>query len=108
MPAKYDRNKVCELKHVHPWFRKELEKRWPHVYIYKPPAGMYGRKGAHDFLFCIDGKFFSVELKAPKGVMTPAQKSTYKVVKEAGGFTECVAGKEDYSVFDRIESWLKG
>lgn len=107
MKPLFDREKISETKHVHPWFKKELEKKWPSVYIFKPPAGQYGKKGAHDFLFCIQGKFFSVELKAPGGKMTPSQESTMGSVKAAGGFTDCVIGKDDM-IFDRIESWLKG
>lgn len=102
----YDKTKLSETKHIHPWFRKELTKRWPKVYIYKPPAGQYGKKGAHDFLFCIDGKFFSIEIKTEKGKMTPAQEHTLREVQSSGGYSGCCYGK-DLTFFDRIESWLK-
>jgi hypothetical protein len=103
----YKKEQISETKHVHPWFKKELLRRWPEAYIYKPPAGQYGRKGAHDFIFCIQGKFFSVEAKVEGNKMTPMQEKTMESIKAAGGMSLCLTGKDD-TIFDRIESWLKG
>jgi hypothetical protein len=99
-------NKMSETKHVHPWFKKELLKRWPKAFVYKPPAGRYGRKGVHDFLLCIDGKFISVEAKLPDNEMTPMQVDIKVKIEEAGGLSLCLKGK-DKSIFDRISEWLK-
>lgn len=99
--------KLNETKHVHPWFKRELLKRYPNVYVYKPPSGAYGKKGAHDFMFCIDGLFFTVEAKVPPNTMTPKQVETQCDVCKAGGFSEQLDGK-DFEIFDRIASHLEG
>lgn len=104
-PPKYQK-KLLETKHVHPWFRKELERRYPNVYIYKPPSGAYGKKGAHDFIFCINGLFFSVEAKVPPNMMTLKQIETRDFVHAAGGFSTQLNGKDD-GIFDQINEYIK-
>ena len=98
--------KLNETKHVHPWFKRELLKRYPNAYVYKPPSGAYGKKGAHDFMFCIEGLFFTVEAKVPGNVMTPKQCETQMDVITAGGFSECLVGK-DLGIFELISNHIK-
>jgi hypothetical protein len=94
-----------ETKHVHPWFKRELLKRYPDAYIYKPPAGAYGKKGAHDFMFCIYGLFFTVEAKVPGNTMTPKQVETQCDVYKAGGFSEGLTGKDE-EIFEKIKNHI--
>ena len=96
--------KITETKHIHPWFTRELLRRYPKAYVYKPQGGAYGKKGAHDFIFCIDGKFFTVEAKVVSNTMSPMQLSTQRNVQGAGGFSECLTGKDE-TIFERIEKW---
>ena len=98
--------KIDEIKHIHPWFKRELLKRYPDAYVYKPPSGAYGKKGAHDFMFCIEGLFFTVEAKIEGNVMTPKQVETQCDVKTAKGFSECLTGK-DPSIFTLIAEHIE-
>lgn len=94
--------KISETKHVHPWFKTRLKRHFPDVYIYKPPAGQFGKKGTHDFIFCIKGLFFSVEIKVGDNKMTPKQVETYDFVLQAGGFSACCTDKDE-SFFDQLK-----
>lgn len=43
------------------------------------------RSGIPDFIFCINGRFRSIELKMPKGKISPIQRFTYDEILKAGG-----------------------
>lgn len=93
-----------EMK-VHGWFRRNLKKRYPNAFVFKPQGGAYGKKGTHDFIFCIDGLFFSVEVKMPGNVMSPMQTKTKRDVLKAGGFSDCLVGRDE-TIFDKIDHWI--
>ena len=83
-----------EMK-VHAWLKKELLRRYPDCYIYKPRAGSYGKKGVPDFICCIDGKFVGIEVKASiKNKPTRSQLEELKKINIAGGIAFVLYGKD--------------
>ena len=66
------------------------------------------RAGVSDFVFLHDGKFFALELKAPKGKPTEAQLAFLDDVNKAGGFSVCADGLD--RALACLEDWglLKG
>jgi hypothetical protein len=93
-----------EMK-IHAWFKRELLKRYPKAYTFKPSGGPYGKKGTHDYIFCIDGLFFSVEIKKENGSVTALQEKTMRDVHAAGGFSAVLRGRSTV-VFDLIAEWI--
>jgi hypothetical protein len=48
------------------------------------PTG-YGRRGPGDFICCANGKFLSIETKAPDGEETELQEEDTKMVRKSKG-----------------------
>lgn len=67
--------------------------------MFKPPAGAYGKKGTPDFFVCLLGEFCAIEVKAdPTREVTPMQKETLRKIREAGGHTLELYGKDQEAV----------
>lgn len=63
------------------------------AYVFKPTTGGFGGSGHADRIVCIQGMFFSLEVKRPGKGPTPIQRGRMEEVERAGGFA--VAGTAD-------------
>jgi hypothetical protein len=73
------------------------------VWWFKPVQAGFG-KPALDYIGCCNGKFFSVETKAPGEWLTPYQRGTARNIIEAGGTVFIISTIEGAAAFGR---WLK-
>lgn len=64
--------------------RREFAKAFPTAWRFMPVQMGMGAP-AHDFIYCIEGLFVSVETKVPGKHMTPRQEATAKAINDAGG-----------------------
>jgi len=64
------------------------------VFIEHPTAGMYG-SGILDLVGCLEGKFFALEVKTPKGKATERQLEIIKRICHAGGIAAVVTSVEE-------------
>ena len=55
------------------------------IFHYKAWQGMGSEPGVSDIIGCHKGRMIALELKAPKGVVSPAQEEFIRRVNEAGG-----------------------
>lgn len=55
------------------------------VFHWKVWQGMGSVPGVPDIVGIRDGRFFGIELKAPKGIASPAQQQFIDEIKRAGG-----------------------
>ncbi len=60
------------------------------VLLVQPIGTVFTQAGVHDHILCVRGLFVSVEVKAGKGKMTPAQLEFGRMVRRSGGFAFCV------------------
>lgn len=60
------------------------------VLCVQPIGTVFTQSGVHDHILCVRGVFVSVEVKAGRGKMTPAQVEFGRRVRLAGGFAVCV------------------
>ena len=58
--------------------------------LVQPIGTVFTQAGVHDHILCVRGLFISVEVKAGKGKMTPAQMEFGRMVRRSGGFAVCV------------------
>lgn len=87
---------------------KEIVKallRQHHAQFYMPVPGGFGEKGAHDFLCCSKGRYFTVETKR-EGVSTMSvhQQAFAERVMAAGGKVFLINGSRDG--LRALEAWL--
>jgi hypothetical protein len=78
---------------VHKWLKTQLIKKYPDVYVYKPRAGTYGKRGVPDFLCCINGLFVAIEVKTNHGKLTLSQEAELMKISVAGGLSYTIYGK---------------
>jgi hypothetical protein len=73
------------------------------VWFYMPVSHGLGRVGIPDFVCCYEGKFFTVETKAPGKVnnTTPNQEQVMKEIRDHGGKTVVVDNVIDLEKFFR-------
>jgi Holliday junction resolvase len=57
---------------------------------FRPYMAGFGKAGVADIIACIDGMFFSIEVKREGKEPTPRQKTRMEEIEKAGGFA--VAG----------------
>jgi hypothetical protein len=55
------------------------------VFHWKNWGGPMGTPGISDILACWKGKMIAIEVKAPKGKLSPAQENFLKLVNDNGG-----------------------
>ena len=55
------------------------------IFHYKHWGGPMGEKGVSDIIGCYKGRLIAIELKAPKGNLSPDQGEFIRRVNEAGG-----------------------
>jgi len=60
------------------------------------------KAGAPDLVIVWEGRFFGIELKAPKGRLSESQKSTCDMIVRAGGFYTVIRS------IDELEAYLAG
>ena len=74
------------------WEKKEVDAFLTEIGAYnvKPTTGGYGASGHADRICCIQGMFFSLEIKREGKGPTPIQARRMEEVEKAGGFA--VAG----------------
>lgn len=86
--------------------KKEVKKILSHfgdqVYVFMPVQTGYGPKTL-DFLGCFNGKFFSIETKAPGKKPTPLQEITINSILNAGGTIFVIDGPMG---FGELKLWL--
>ncbi len=72
------------------WMKKDVPLEF---WFYSPTDHFYS--GIPDIIFCAAGKFGAVELKMPKGKVTPIQEWTHGEIKKAkGGIAVCRSFEE--------------
>ncbi len=70
-------------------------KTLPNCFCWKEHGGMYGTAGVPDIIACIDGKFYSFEVKTEKGQPTELQKATIRKIIKAGGVAVVVRSVDE-------------
>lgn len=84
--------------------KKEFEKS---IYIFKVPVGPYtSRRGIADLCACINGKYYSFEIKTAIGSLTKLQAHEISKVNEAGGYAVCLYGF-DQTIFESLVRTIK-
>ena len=66
----------------------------PRCFVWKEHGGMYGTAGIPDIIACVDGRFFTFEVKTASRKTTPLQQATIRKILAAGG-TALVARSVD-------------
>ena len=56
----------------------------PDCWYFMPPASPYGRAGIPDFVGHVAGRFFAIEAKAEKGVLTALQRRQIARLRDTG------------------------
>lgn len=81
-----------------------LKKAGPSVvWHHKAFTGGYGASGAPDYLLCLNGAFWGLEIKRPGKGPTPIQSRRMNAIRSAGG--QAVAGTADV-VIEAMTDWL--
>lgn len=73
------------------------------MWWYKPVQHGFGKR-ALDYIGCCNGKFFSIETKAPDEWLTPYQRGTAREIIESGGAVFIISTIEGAAALGR---WLK-
>jgi hypothetical protein len=89
-----------EKKGVDAW----LKKAGPEVaWWFKPMTMGYGTSGVPDYLVCLNGCLWGLEIKRPGKAPTVIQEKRMEAIREAGG--QAVAGTA-HVVIEAMERWL--
>ena len=81
-----------------------LKKLGPEVcWWHKTFTGGFGKSGVGDYLVCLNGAFWNVEVKRPGKEPTVIQNRRMKEVRDAGG--HAVAGTAEV-VIEQLRAWL--
>lgn len=72
--------------HVDALFKEMMHNGVPLWYL-KVHGDEKQKGGIPDYIGCINGRFFGLELKAGNNVPTPRQLLTLRLIKQAGGIT---------------------
>lgn len=67
----------------------------PRCFAWKEHGGMYGTAGIPDVIACIDGRFFTFEVKTDIGKPTKLQEATIRKILAAGGTAVVVRSVEE-------------
>ena len=73
------------------------------VYIFKPFMAGYGKGGVADYCLCLNGAYWSLEIKRPGKEATAIQTRRMNEVRAAGG--HAVAGTAEV-VIQVLRDWL--
>ena len=65
--------------------KKRLEELWPNMWLRKIHGNKFQHIGIPDYLGCIEGFFFGMEVKIPGGKATPAQLFEGRKIRLAKG-----------------------
>jgi hypothetical protein len=65
------------------------------IWHYKAWGGPMSAKGIPDIVGCYNGRFFAIEVKAPKGSPSPDQSTFLDLIKKAGGIAFVAKSVED-------------
>lgn len=86
---------------------KRLRSEGWRIWSFMPVQMGYGSP-ALDFLFCINGRFVSIETKIPGKVMTPRQEQTAADMQAAGGLVFVVFDDTSLKIaFEQIRKECK-
>lgn len=77
-------------KRIQDQIRKRIKEKWPNAWFFKVHGGPYQPAGIPDLVGCINGLFFSFEVKQPKKKATLIQLVTREKIRKAGGISEVV------------------
>ena len=69
----------------------ELLRKYPGLYFEMPVPGGYGKSGL-DYVGCFNGRFFSIETKAPGKRPTARQNLTISAIRRSGGVVFVIDG----------------
>lgn len=64
-------------------------------YFFKVAQGAYSTKGVSDLVGVVNGMFVALEVKTPKGRVTPLQQNFIDRVKSEGGHAYVIRSLED-------------
>ena len=70
------------------------------IFNYKNWGGPMGTPGISDIIGCYKGRMIAIELKAPKGAVSPAQQAFIDRINEAGGLA--FMAKDLETVIDKL------
>lgn len=76
---------------------KALNELGSMVYRFMPVQNGMGRPSL-DYLLCVNGRFVSIETKAPGGKLTPRQVITKSEIEDAGGLVYVVSDDASLTV----------
>lgn len=68
-------------------------------WFYMPVSNGMGVHGIPDFVGCWLGRFFSIEAKAPGGVVSPNQLKRHEEIREAGGIVLTISDVSELAEF---------
>jgi hypothetical protein len=88
--------------------KKALESSWPKAWVRKIHGNQFQHVGIPDYLCCIEGLFFGLEVKVPSGKATPAQLYEGKKLHLAGGVFGIVTSVDEAVDFVRAELAKRG
>lgn len=74
------------------------------AYVVKPTTMGYGKSGAADRVVCIDGMFWSIEVKRKGKEPTPIQLKRIEETRKAGGMAAWGTARK---VTGEIDEWLR-
>ena len=72
---------------------RTIKQRWPQAWVL---GGRHSVAGVPDLILCgPGGHFLALELKTPRGHVTPIQAATLEKIRRAGGVAEVVRSVEE-------------
>ena len=77
------------------YIKKFMKTHFPNAWQYCPMGGPFGKSGAPDFLYLIEGILIGIEAKADKGRLSAIQELTMKQMSAQGALCAVVYGKDD-------------
>ena len=77
------------------WAIRRLQQEFPDAWQYSPRGGPYGVAGTPDRLLCVGGLFVAIEFKAENGSVTELQRAQLMAIKNAGGISAVLKGKDE-------------
>lgn len=82
-----ENNILCFLEFVgiYAWKNQSVGIYDPVKKIYRKSNNRFHKKGVADILGIIDGKFLAIEVKTPKGTISPEQRVFITKINESGG-----------------------